>query len=123
MLHIGRCRIEPREDGRHVIWAAPDLKEYDLGEVDRLNIMRDYPGFHRVHSQALLGREQVEETSLIVVPRIRRNVTVVKMKDGTVGIGPNYRIALRNATLKMHLTRQFERASLSAFWKTLHGHA
>lgn len=122
VLHIGKCRFESREDGRHVIWSAPDLRDYDLGAIDQLNVMRDYPGFHRTHSLAL-GHDKVADAHLMVVPRLRRNVTVVTMKDGTVGIGPNYRVALRNAALKMHLTRAFEEASLNAFWKRLHGQA
>ncbi|MGQ0527931.1 MAG: hypothetical protein ACT4OY_07905 [Alphaproteobacteria bacterium] len=122
VMRIGKHRLDRSKDGAHLIWIAPDKSKHDLGPVNNLNIMRDCPGFHRSRS-LLLGRDDVLETKLINVPSIKKNISVVKMKDGSIGYGPNYKIALRNAALKMHLKREFSRASLLSFWRSSHGNA
>jgi hypothetical protein len=122
VMHIGKHKLGRDKDGAHLIWIAPDKSRHDLGPVNNLNIMRDCPGFHRSRS-LLLGRDDVVEAKLIDVPSMKKNISVVKMKDGSIGYGPNYKIALRNAALKMHLKREFGRATLLSFWRSSHGNA
>lgn len=122
IMRIGRYKLERGSDGQHVIWTAPDKSRHDLGNVNNLNIMRDCPGFHRSRS-LLLGHDKVAGTQLIDIPSIKKNISVVTMKDGSIGYGPNYKIALRNAALKMHLKREFERVNPIHLWKSFYGNA
>lgn len=122
ILHIGRCRFKNHEDGKHLVWTAPDRNEYDLGPVEKLNVMRDCPGFNRQLSLSL-AHDQVEENNFMEIDHLKRQISVVKLKDGTTGIGPNYRIALRNAALRMHLKNAFNRANPLNLWKMFYGNA
>ena len=121
VLNIGSNRLEKKEDGNHLIWVAPDASEHDLGALENINL-RDYPGFHRTRSLSL-GQSDVEMNDLVHVPNADRHITMVKMKDGSVGYGPNYKLALRNAALKMHLKREFKKANPLHFWKLFYGNA
>ena len=109
---IGRHRYQHSADGRHLLWTGPDEREHDLGPVDEVNVLRNYPGFNRSRTLSL-GHDQVAENEVIDVPALRRQITVVKMKDGSTGVAPNYKMALRNAALKMHLKHQFNRHNLA----------
>lgn len=122
VLKVGKNRMERREDGNHLMWTAPDGSEHDMGPVDHLNVSRDYPGFHRARS-LLLGQGDVVENDVIHVNATDKNISKVRMKDGSVGYGPNYKIALRNAVLRMHLKKEFKRANPLNLWKMLYGHA
>jgi hypothetical protein len=122
VLHIGKHKFKRCEDGRHLIWTGPDHREHDLGSIDQMNVMRDYPGFNKVRSLAL-DHGDVEETKVINVPLSRRQLTLVKMKDGSTGIGPDYKTALRNAALKKKLKKHFNGRSGEDLWKRFHGSA
>ncbi len=121
VMHIGKHKFLDREDGRHLIWIDPQHQSHDLGPVNELNIMREYPGFHRYRSLAL-GHDLVEKCEVIDSNR-STPITMVKMVDGTVAFGTNYRIALRNAALKMHLKKSFLRANPATSWKNVYGNA
>lgn len=122
VLHIGKHHIENEPDGKHLIWVAPDRRRHDLGALSDINVFRDYPGFHRTRSLSL-DHDQVQETEIFDIPTSNRRVTIVRMKDGSAGVGPDYKIALRNAALKMHLKRAFERSNPLNLWKIFYGHA
>lgn len=122
VLHIGRRRVEKNTDGKHLIWISPDQREHDLGSIHDVNVFRDYPGFNRTRSLSL-GHDQVVESKIIGVPPLHNKITVVKLKDGSTGIGPNYKMALRNASLKMHLKKAFEKSNPPDLWKMFYGNA
>ena len=122
VLAIGKNRVERREDGQHLIWIAPDKSEHDLGPVDNVNVMRDYPGFHRTRSLCL-GQSHVDGNDVVHVPAIDRHISVVRLKDGSTGYGPNYKLALRNAALKMYLKKEFERVNPLNIWKIFYANA
>ncbi len=123
VLMLGKHRYQKERDGNHLLWKGMDEYEHDLGPVHEANIMRDFPGFHKKRSLSL-GNTRVKETQIVPHPNGKGNLSIVIMKDGTVGIGPNYRIALRNAALRMHLKAKFNFASLFALWRTaVCGHA
>lgn len=122
VLNIGRHRLSYKTDGRHLIWRSPDNREYDLGKVEDLNVFRDYPGFHKRRSLSL-GQDHVTKSEVIDAPGSRQKLSVVKMKDGSKGIGPNYKIALRNAAMKMHLREQFHKQNPTNLWKDFYGYA
>ncbi len=119
VLHIGRHKFQHKDDGRHLIWIDPNNETHDLGPVSELNVMRDYPGFHRYRSLAL-GHEKVESCEVIESGKAHP-VTMVKMTDGTIAFGTNYRTALRNAALKMRLKHAFLRANPAASWRNVYG--
>ncbi|MEM7651080.1 MAG: hypothetical protein AAF204_03235, partial [Pseudomonadota bacterium] len=58
---------------------------------------------------------------VISIPPFSKQVTIVRMKDGTSGVGPDYKMALRNASLKMHLKLAFEKANKADIWKKYYG--
>ncbi len=123
VLMLGKHRYQKERDGNHLIWKGLDQREHDLGPVHEANIMRDFPGFNRKRSLSL-GRDNVKETQIVPHPNGKGTLSIVIMKDGSVGIGPNYRIALRNAALRMHLKTRFNFASLFTLWKiAVCGHA
>lgn len=122
LVHVGKCRFARQNGRRHMIWRAPDGQEHDLGPVEKINIMQDCPGFHRSRSLSL-GQEHVESSSFMDLPQTKSSISVVRMKDGSEGYGPNYRLALRNAALKMYIKKAFNRATLSSLWRALHGNA
>ena len=70
-----------------------------------------------------LAGDKVAESKVIHIAGVKGSVTVVTMLDGSVGVGPNYRMALRNAALKMHLKSYFNRLSLASIWGRIMGHA
>lgn len=107
VMMIGRHRIKKVGPQRHLIWISPDRQAHDLGSIEMMNIVRDYPGFHPTRSLAL-GNDTVLETRLVPVTGSRRQATLVRMKDGSVGYGPNYRLALRNAALKMQINKMLQ---------------
>jgi len=121
VLLIGKHRYQHNKDGKHIYWRGLDNREHDLGLVDDVKVMRDYPGFHARRSLAL-GNADVVENDVVDIPGHHNNFSTVKMADGSVGVGPNYRIALRNAALKMHLKKRFNRVSLSTIWNRVWGH-
>ncbi len=115
VLMIGKRRFKSTSEGREIYWQGLDGEEHFLGHTHDAKINRDYPGFHKLRSHALSG-DMVESDSIHKIANGRRgNYTVVTLKDGTEGIGPNYNIALRNAVLKNHLTVQFNKASLFTY--------
>lgn len=123
VLMIGKRRYEKNPTGKHLIWRGLDNQEHDLGPIHNTNVMRDYPGFHGKRSLSL-GNDMVVESKIIHIPGMRGNLTVVTLQDGSVGIAPDYRMALRNACLKMHLKNTFNTMSLSSLWNSLWlGHA
>ncbi len=102
VLNIGKRRFVKDIDGKHLFWTGLDGNEYDLGTINNINVERDYPGFHRTRTLAL-GHEDVVKNDTMEVPKLNRKICVVTLKSGKVGIGPNYKIALRNAALKTHI--------------------
>jgi hypothetical protein len=121
VLLIGRRRYQTTNNYRHLIWIGPDNQEHDLGRADDINVMRDYPGFHASRTQAL-GAEDIAETRFLESPK-GGSLCEVIMNDGTKAIGPNYRMALRNAVLKRVLKSQFNSMSLTSLWNGIWGHA
>ncbi len=122
VLVLGKMKFQKDNKGRRLIWKGLDEKEYDLGYMHNAKVMRDYPGFHRRSAQAL-GSNEIKEINVIPKPLGTGNVSKVILIDGTEGIGPDYRIALRNAVLKRHLMKQFNHFSLSDMWKRVWGNA
>ena len=120
--HIGKLRVENTSDGRHLIWTGVDEREHDLGSAENPDISRDYPGFHRTRSLSM-GHDMVEENLVIDAPRRGGQITLIKMKDGTTSVAPNYKMALRNAALKVHLKHQFNRLNQMDLWNRFYGHA
>jgi hypothetical protein len=121
VLHIGSRYYRKDIDGKHLIWRGHDSREHDLGRIDDLKIRNKGPGFHRITTNALAG-DHVKKTDVIDLPKSNHHqITVVELKDGTNGIGPNYKTALRNAALKMHLKCAFEKANKSDVWKRYYG--
>ncbi len=102
VLLLGKYRYEISNSGKRLFWRGLDNREYDMGYTHDAKIMRDYPGFNAKKSNSL-GTDLIKENKVISCPNGNGNISVVTMKDGSKGIGPNYRIALRNAALKMHL--------------------
>ncbi len=115
VVHIGRKLFKNYNDGKHLIWISPDNKEHDMGLINNIDVFRDYPGFNRSRSLCL-GKDMVDRYEVIEIEG-KGNITRVVMEDGSFGIGPNYRMALRNAALKMHLTQRFNFYSIGGFLK------
>lgn len=122
ILAIGSHKIARSRHEDHLIWIAPDHTHHDLGAFGKINVMRECPGFHKTRS-LLLGHKDVVENGLIDIPSQKKSISMVKLKDGSIGYGPNYRLALRNAALKMHLKRQFRKANPLHIWKRFYGNA
>jgi hypothetical protein len=122
VILLGKMKLQKDENGRRVIWQGLDNTNYDLGYAHSAKVMRDYPGFHRRTSQAL-GSNDIKEILVLPKTRGKGNISKVILNDGTEGIGPDYRIALRNAALKSHLTKKFNHFSLAGLWKRVMGHA
>ncbi len=116
LIVVGKYRFQKIENEVHLFWVSPDKYEHSLGPVNKLNVMRDCPGFHRTRSLAL-GHEYVETSSQMHVANTQSNISVVKMKDGSMGYGPNYKVALRNAALKMHIRNALESVNPFGFLK------
>jgi len=120
---LGKRRIVNDNNGeQRLLWKGLDNREHDLGPTHNANIMRDYPGFHAKRSLSL-GHDFVENSEVVDCPKGCGPLSVVTLKDGTKGVGPNYRIALRNASLKMHLSAKFNYFSLSDLWNKVWGTA
>lgn len=122
VLMLGKYRYQNSENGKHLLWQGLDNQEYDMGLTHDAHIMRDYPGFNAKRSRSLEG-DMVEDSAVIAGPQGKGNLSIVTMKDGTIGIGPNYKIALRNAALKVHLKSKFNRFSLITLFKSIWGSA
>ncbi|HOO82024.1 MAG TPA: hypothetical protein PK513_05945 [Alphaproteobacteria bacterium] len=120
ILHIGKRHFRRDIDGNHLIWQGLDKREHDLGPIDDLKITQACPGYHKARTLALAG-DDVLGSDIVNIPTHKRQVVIVKMKDGTSGVGPNYKMALRNAALKMHLKYAFERTNRSDIWKQYYG--
>lgn len=118
VLMLGKHRYQQDDMGKRLIWQGLDEQEYDMGLTHEAHIMRDYPGFNAKRSRSLEGG-MVEDSAVIAGPNGKGNLSIVTMKDGTVGIGPDYKIALRNAALKVHLKSKFNGFSLINFFKSL----
>lgn len=120
VLHLGKRYFRKETDGKHLIWEGFDNKPHDLGLLDDLNVTQACPGYHKTRTLALAGDDVL--TTEIINPQYRKKqMVVVTMKDGTKGIGPNYKMALRNAALKMHLKCAFEKANKADIWKRYYG--
>lgn len=122
VLVLGKYKFKKDVDGKHIIWRGLDNSEHDLGLVHDARVMRDYPGFHASRSRSL-GSDLVADTEIIPCPNGEGTLSKVTLHDGSTGVGPNYRMALRNASLKMHLSKKFNVLSLSDIWKKVWGHA
>ncbi len=119
VLMLGKFRYKNGPTGKRIFWKGLDNREHDLGLTHDANIMRDYPGFNAKHSNSL-AKDSVIESQIISIPNGKGNFSAVTLEDGSTGIGPNYRIALRNAALKMHLKSGFNPlATLDNFWKMM----
>ncbi|MBI1301829.1 MAG: hypothetical protein GC137_09270 [Alphaproteobacteria bacterium] len=123
VLLIGKRRFRRDNYGKKIFWQGLDSRVYDLGYCHDAKIMRDYPGFNAVRSRALDGGF-VESTRIEPCRIGRGQISIVTTYDGTQGIGPDYRTALRNAALKMHLKSRFNFAAMAnLFWRKFWGHA
>ncbi len=122
VLMLGKHRYQEESEGRRLFWKGLDEQEHDMGLVSDPKIMRDYPGFHASRSNALVA-DQVEESKIIAAPNGNGSLSIVTMKDGSQGIGPNYKMALRNAAIKMYLQKKLKRFSFLTFWKNMWSHA
>lgn len=122
MLGKHRYKKDRNGNGKHLMWKGLDNREYNLGLTHETNVMRDFPGFHAKRSLSL-GKDQVKESQIVPSPSGKGNLSIVIMADGTVGIAPNYRMALRNAALRMHLKSRFNFAALFNIWGNRWGHA
>lgn len=120
--HVGNHFVRDCMDGKHLIWTGADKSEHDLGLTDEQNVMRDYPGFNRLRSLSL-GHNLVSSNETIDIPGLRRQMTVVKMNDGSTGVAPNYKMALRNASLKMHLKEEFNAKNGKGAFDAIYGRA
>ncbi len=120
VLHIGTRHYRKEMDGKHLIWQGLDSREHDLGLIDDLQLRHTGPGFHRSSTNALAG-ENVAKSDVIELPKSKRQVSLVIMKDGTTGVGPDYKTALRSAALKMHLKQTFEQQNKSSIWERYYG--
>ncbi len=122
VLLLGKHRFLRHAEGKRLMWRGLDNTEHDLGYIHNAKVMRDYPGFHAKRSLSL-GNNLVVESKIIPITNGRGNVSVVTLEDGSIGVGPNYRIALRNAALKMHLSPRFNMMSLNDIWGRVWGNA
>ncbi len=122
VLTLGKRRYQKDIDGKRLFWLGLDNNEHDMGLVHDAKIKRHYPGFHASSSRSLDGG-YISDNSNIPAPNGKGTLSVVTMKDGSRGIGSNYRIALRNAALKMHLKSKFNYFSLADIWKSVLGTA
>ena len=122
VMHIGKRKLTKGEDGKHLIWTGPDNKKHDLGLIHKLDVMRKGPGFHRSSTNSL-GEEIVVENKQIEVPNLKKQVSVVELDDGSVGVGPNYKVALRNAALKKYLKKTFKKSNPPDAWLEHYGNA
>ena len=122
VLMLGKHRFQKEHDGNHLLWKGLDQCEHDLGPVNETNIMRDFPGFHKRRSLSL-GKKDIKETQIVPHPHGKGTLSIVIMNDDTIGIGPNFRIALRNAALRMHLKSRFNFAAMLTTWKVPWGNS
>lgn len=122
VLHIGKRRFHKDLDGKHLLWTGLDDREYDLGPVHKLNVMHKCPGFNRASTMSL-GNNLVRDNQTIEIPTLKKQISVVRLEDGSVGIGPNYKLALRNAALKMHLKKSFILSNPPDAWKEHYSNA
>ncbi len=122
ILHVGKRRFLKKIDGKHLLWTGLDNREYDLGPVHKLDVMHYAPGFHRSCTMSL-GNNLVKDNSILEIKNTKKQVSIVYLKDGSVGVGPNYKMALRNAVLKMHLSKNFMFSSPPDAWKEFYGNA
>lgn len=122
VLMLGKYRYQRETDGKRLLWQGLDKQEHDMGLTHDAHVMRDYPGFNAKKSRSLEGN-MVADSTVISGPNGKGSLSVVTMKDGTVGIGTDYKIALRNAALKVHLKSSFNRFSLATLFKSIWGSA
>lgn len=122
VMVLGKIRYQNDMGGKRVYWRGVDNKEHDLGLAHDANVLRDYPGFNARRTLSL-GNDMVSESKVIDNPNGAGNLSVVTMEDGSIGIGPNYRMALRNAALRMHLSSKFNFVSLADIWNRVWGQA
>lgn len=121
VLLLGRYRYQREKDGTRLFWTGLDLREHDMGLVNDAKIMRDFPGFHAKRTNAL-GNHLVARSETIRTKN-KKTMCMITMTDGTTAVGLDYRMALRNAALKMQLTAKFNHYSLSSIWNRIWGHA
>ena len=120
VMALGKRRYENDNNGAKLFWRGPNDEEYDLGYTNNANIMRDFPGFHAKRSIAL-GHDLVDHSEIIHAPKGKGTYSVVTLKDGSKGIGPDYRTALRNAVLKRHISTEFNKFSFATLWNKVLG--
>lgn len=121
VLLLGKYRYQREKAGTRLYWSGLDMREHDMGLVNETQIMRDFPGFHAKRTNAL-GNHLVERSETIITKN-KKSICVITMADGTTAVGLDYRMALRNAALKMHLTAKFNYYSLSNLWSKFWGSA
>lgn len=110
VLYVGERKFRRHRNEKHLIWITPDREEHDLGPITRLNVTRDYPGFHYLRTLAM-GQDKVCDHEKITLPSTGLTINSVMMDDGSVGVGSTYRLALRNAALKKRLREITSRPS------------
>lgn len=118
VLLLGTRRYEKTPKGRRLFWRSNDQNEYDLGLVRDAKILRDYPGYNARCSLSL-GAGKTIESHIIPAPRGKGTLLEVTLEDGSSAIAPNYRMALRNAVLKMHLKSQLNNKRFVNLWNRL----
>lgn len=122
VFHIGKRRFLKELDGKHLLWTGLDGREHDLGPLHKLNVMQQCPGFNRTLTRSL-DNNIVKDNDTLEIPHLKKQVSIVRLKDGSVGVGPNYKLALRNAALKMHLKKSFMLSNPPDAWKEFYGNA
>ncbi len=120
IMHIGAHKYKKTDDGKHFIWITPDRTEHDLGLANQINIIKEGPGFHKKRTKEMAGKHVVD-VDVCRADTNGKSMTMVKMSDGSVGVAPNYNLALRNAALKMHLKQAFETANPETSWLAPYG--
>jgi hypothetical protein len=121
LQYVGRHHLQRQTDGDHLIWVDNTQRPHDLGLADDLDILHQCPGFHRGRTLALAPESDILSTDIIHVALRKAHMTTVTLKDGVEGIGPDFKVALRNAVLKRQLTSQFNKARGFSFWSLFTG--
>lgn len=119
VMHVGRHHVRKESDGEHLIWIDPNQRVHDLGHVENIDILHECPGFNKIRTLAC--SKESYQTEVIPVPQSRHNMTCVKLEDGTQGIGPDFKIAMRNAVLKKQLKADFNKAKGRSLWELFTG--
>ncbi len=112
VLLLGMRRYQKTSEGKRIFWKiSSEDEEHDLGFVRDAKVVRDYPGYNCRSSRAL-AKNIVKSTAIIPSPTGKGTLTEVTLIDGSTAIAPNYRMAVRNAALKMFIQSQYSRFRL-----------